>query len=430
VPTASPPPKAKLRVSAKSVIATTPSATSDPTSGTTTTYEFRLYPTYKQTVRITATLKLLCTLANAALEERIRAYAKVKKSPGFYSKDRIKAGVNFYSQDAQLKDIRASDPAYADLPFTVMREAIRRVDRAFAGFFSRVALGQVPGFPRFKSWRNYDSMTCSTYGSSCKCNPGNGTLYLQGTSNLKVKLHRQMKGTPTTLTLKRKGSGYFVSVVCKNVPTVALPTTGAVVGIDLGVVTLATLSDGTVIENPKYAHAARASVNAARRSLSRKKRGSKNYEQARLHLSNLQARASRQMRSYQHTWSSRVVAAYDTIVLEDLHVANMTRSAAGTLEHPGHNVAQKSGLNRSVRNASFSQFAQMITYKAENAGRKVIKVNPYNTSVTCSRCGYSSASNRLTQAEFSCRRCCFVANADYNASCVTQRAGRALLANT
>jgi putative transposase len=152
--------KAK-RVSAKHAFVAQSRAVSE--NATITTYEFRLYPTTKQVAKITTTLRMLCTLANAALEERIRAYHSVKTSPNYYFEaDRKREWVST-PKTPSVGEIRADSPAYGDLPFCIMREAIKRVDLAFAGFFRRVALGQTPGFARYKSVKSYDSMTFSQW---------------------------------------------------------------------------------------------------------------------------------------------------------------------------------------------------------------------------------------------------------------------------
>lgn len=103
----------------------------------------------------------------------------------------------------------------------------------------------------------------------------------------------------------------------------------------------------------------------------------------------------------------------------------MTRSASGTLERPGRNVAQKSGLNRSILDAGWGVFLRILAHKAESAGRELIAVNPANTSRTCARCGHCAKDNRLTQADFACRSCGHTAHADVNAATNILRAGLA-----
>ncbi len=140
----------------------------------------------------------------------------------------------------------------------------------------------------------------------------------------------------------------------------------------------------------------------------------------------LHAQVRRQRLDGAHKAALALVRAYDVIAHEDLRITNMTRSASGTLPAPGRNVAQKSGLNRSILDAGWGVFLTILAYKAESAGRKLIAVNPAGTSRTCARCGHRAKENRLTQAEFACRACGHAAHADVNAAVNILRAGLAL----
>ncbi|GAA4493894.1 hypothetical protein GCM10023191_032130 [Actinoallomurus oryzae] len=165
---------------------------------------------------------------------------------------------------------------------------------------------------------------------------------------------------------------------------------------------------------------------AAQRGLARKKRGSKRRRKAVARVAALHARVGRQRLDSAHKAALALVRAYDLIVHEDLRVANMTRSASGTVEQPGRNVAAKSGLNRSILDAGWGVFLSVLADKAESAGRELIAVEPRNTSRTCSRCGHCAPENRRTQAAFACTACGHTAHADENAAINILRAGLAL----
>ncbi|OPG03321.1 RNA-guided endonuclease TnpB family protein, partial [Microbispora sp. GKU 823] len=205
-----------------------------------------------------------------------------------------------------------------------------------------------------------------------------------------------------------------------------LPATGAAVGVDMGVASLVTTSDGDPLANPRHLEASAGRLAAAQRALARKKRGSKRRGKAVARVAALHAKVRRQRLDTAHKAALTLVRAYDVIVHEDLWIANMTRSAAGTIERPGRNVAAKSGLNRSILDAGWGVFLRVLAYKAESAGRELIAVDPRNTSRTCSRCGHCAKDNRLTQAEFACRACGHVAHADVNAATNILRAGLVL----
>jgi putative transposase len=149
-------------------------------------------------------------------------------------------------------------------------------------------------------------------------------------------------------------------------------------------------------------------------------------KQAVARVAALHAKVRRQRLDGAHKAANALIARYDVIVHEDLRIANMTRSASGTIEAPGRNVAAKSGLNRSILDAGWGVFLTILSHKAESAGRELIGVNPAGTSRTCARCGHRAKDNRLTQAEFACTACGHAAHADVNAAVNIVRAGLVL----
>ncbi|MEU6411814.1 transposase [Microbispora sp. NPDC046933] len=194
----------------------------------------------------------------------------------------------------------------------------------------------------------------------------------------------------------------------------------------MGVASLATTSDGDPLANPRHLAASAGRLAAAQQALTRKKRGSKRRRKAVARVAALHAKVRRQRRDTAYKAALTLVRGYDVIVHEDLRVANMTRSASGTIEAPGRNVAAKSGLNRSILDAGWGVFLRVLAHKAESAGRELIAVNPANTSRTCSRCGHCAKDNRVTQARFRCQACGHEAHADVNAAKNILRAGLAL----
>ena len=238
--------------------------------------------------------------------------------------------------------------------------------------------------------------------------------------------HRPVRGRVKTISVKREGRRWYVILACDDVPAEPLPATGAVVGLDMGVASLVTTSDGEHLANPRHLAATADRLAAAQRDLARKKRGSKRRLKAVARVAALHAKVRRQRLDHAHKAALDLVRDYDVIVHEDLRIANMTRSASGTIDNPGRNVAQKSGLNRSILDAGWGVFLTILAHKAESAGRELIAVNPANTSRTCARCGHCAAENRVTQAEFACTACGHTAHADVNAAENILRAGLAL----
>jgi putative transposase len=199
-----------------------------------------------------------------------------------------------------------------------------------------------------------------------------------------------------------------------------------VAGIDMGVASLVTTSDGGRVANARHLAATAGRLADAQRDLARKKRGSQRRRKAVARIAALHAKVRRQRLDGAHKAALALVRTYDVIAHEDLRITNMTRSASGTAEQPGRNVAQKSGLNRGILDAGWGVFLTILAHKAESAGRELIAVNPANTSRTCARCGHVAKDNRVTQAEFACTACGHATHADVNAAINILRAGLAL----
>lgn len=373
-------------------------------------YKFRLSPTSGQAVRLQACLDDHRNLYNAALQERRDAYRMRKVS------------INYGGQSGQLKDIRNSDVAgQRRWSFSSQQATLRRLNKAFTAFFTRAKAGKRAGFPRFKGYGWFDTVEWPKNGDGCKWDSQTHDekhlrVYFRGIGHVKVRAHRLTEGRIKTLSIKREGVGrnvkWFVVVSCDDVPAQPLPETGAVVGVDVGIVSFLTTSDGVHVPNPRFLRTAAADLAAAQQALARKKRGSRNRARARARVAAIHAKVRRQRSDFHHKTALNIVRNHDLIVVENLRVANMTRSASGTLETPGMNVAAKSGLNRSILDAGWSSFTLILTAKAESAGRQLIRVNPANTSRTCPACGHVSAANRPTQATFCCVRCGHSGHAD------------------
>ncbi|WP_239121115.1 RNA-guided endonuclease InsQ/TnpB family protein, partial [Planomonospora parontospora] len=262
--------------------------------------------------------------------------------------------VRYGDQSADLKHIRADDPVgQGRWSFSCQQATLRRLDKAFGAFFARVKAGRTPGFPRFKGRGRFDTVTWPKDGDGCRWDsqpehPTATYVRLQGVGHVRVHRHRPVRGKVKTIAVKREGSRWYVILSCDEVPAQPLPATGAVAGIDLGVASLVTTSGGGHIGNPRHLAASADRLAAAQRDLARKKRGSARRRKAVARVAALHAKVRRQRLDHAHKAANALVAAYDVIVHEALKVANMTRSASGTAEQPGRNVAAKSGLNRSI----------------------------------------------------------------------------------
>jgi len=215
-----------------------------------------------------------------------------------------------------------------------------------------------------------------------------------------------------------------------------LPSTGREVGIDLGVTNLVATSDEELIIGEHFSSAALTRLSAAQRELSRKQHGSKRRRRQVENVARLHRKVKNQRLNASHKVSRRLVHDYDVIVLEDLNITNLVRKPNAKVdpERPGaflpNGAAAKAGLNRSIYAAGWCNLTSQLSYKAESAGRTVVRVNPRYTSQRCAECGHDEPGNRVTQEEFHCRHCGHEAHADVNAARNILRAGRARLAST
>lgn len=288
------------------------------------------------------------------------------------------------------------------------QEALRNLDRAFDHFFRRVKAGGKAGYPRFKS--RHQGIGGFTLTGKIRGEDSVVVLPTLGRVRIKPGDHGYIStGTYSAATITERAGRWFVSVLGPEVVEVA-GNGGPAVGLDLGVVRLATLSDGTVFENPRALAAATRKLRHLQKEVSRKRRGSMNRRKAICRLAGAHARVSHVRADVLHKATTAIAKRYSRVCIEDLKVWNMTRRAHG------RGRSAKSGLNRSVLDASFAEFRRLLEYKAKLHGSEVVIVPAAYTSQRCSRCGHTAAENRISQAEFRCVVCGYESNADENAA--------------
>jgi putative transposase len=380
-------------------------------------YKFLLRPTGRQARLLAEMLEDHRQLYNAALEERREAW-RMGRVP-----------VSYYTQARQLPTIRHTDrDGQSRWSAGSQQQTLRRLDQAFAAFFRRMKAGTKPGYPRFKGRGRFNTVTWPAAKNGARWDSArhlaDTRVYLLGIGHVRVHQHRPVKGRIKTIAAKREGNRWYAIVSCDGVPMVALPATGAVVGIDMGVRHFLTTSYGAHIPHPHQLATAAGKLAAAQQTLARKRRGSKRRQKAATRVAALHAKVARQRLDHAHKTALRLVCDHDLIAYEALRISNMTRSASGTVKSPGRNVAAKSGLNRSILDAGWGVFLNVLRAKAESAGRAVAEVNPAGTSRRCARCGHVAGQNRIGE-RFRCLACRHAAHADINAAQNILRAGLA-----
>lgn len=360
------------------------------------TYKYKLLPTKTQEQSFVETLRFCRELYNAALQERRDAWRMQRVS------------INYYQQKAALPGVKEVRPDRAEINAQVLQDVILRLDRTFKAFFERVKNGEKPGYPRFKSRSRFHSFTFPQVGPHGCAQIDNGELVLSKIGRVAVRWSRPLEGTPKTITIIEEPDGWYACISCKDVPVQPLPLTGQETGIDLGLESFARLSNGEQIANPRHYRKAQAAIAKGNRHLSRKKKFSKRWRKAAKLLAKKHQKVKRQRRDFQHKTALALVRQYDTISIENLQVANM---------------AQNGHLAKSIYDAGWSQFCTILAFKAENAGKQVIAVNPAFTSQVCANCGlvvWKGLSTRWHE----CPECGASLHRDHNSAQAILRVGQ------
>jgi putative transposase len=349
--------------------------------------------------------KTRCVLTQS-LSERKDAYEVcVKRHPNYYDDEQRKQlsrehAISVYEQKRDLVAIKESRPEYKDIASHVLQDVLFRLQEAFDSFFRRVKNGEKPGYPRFQGRNRYDSF-CYPDGAGWKL--GTHTcpadkkgmvrvkLCLTKIGTVKLHLHRDMAGTIKTLTIKREGEHWYAVFTCEMGKPEALPVSYEDVGIDLGVTHFGALSNGDYIGNPRYFRKAEKKLKKLQEALSRKKLGSHRRKKAVQAVAKAHRKIRHQRQDFLHKESRKLVNRYQIIAFEVLHTTNLVKRPkpkqdGATGQYLPNGAAAKSGLNKSISDAGWSQFVQLCTYKAAWAGRALVQVDPKYTSQICSGC--------------------------------------------
>lgn len=356
------------------------------------TYRCRLLPSKAQHRCLETILESQRQLYNAALQERIEAYRKAGICRGYVD------------QSKALTEWRQSDPEAAALSVRLQRATLKRLDDAHRAFYRRLQAGKKPGFPRFRGRGWFKSFG---FRDSKGFDFRRGRLRFKGMKgSLRVHVHRPIAdGKIKACHIERDTKGWTVGFVIDVTPEVASVQSregqraGTAVGVDFGVSTFATLSDGGLIPSPRAARRAERAIRCAQRALARKVRGSKRRLKAKAALARRCAAVTRARTEALHQASARLVRDYETIVVENLNVAALARGM----------------LAKDIHDAAWGRFISMLRYKAEKAGCAVIEVDPRNTTQECCRCG-AIVPKTIGERIHECRVCGLVMDRDLNAA--------------
>ena len=303
----------------------------------------------------------------------------------------------------------------------ILQQKLKDLDKAFKEAFDKTQPNK--RLPRPKKKGQQDSFR---YPQGFKIN-GNH-IFLPKLGWFKFRQSRPLQGQPKNVTVSYYCGHWYVSIQTEYEVAQAQHPSTSMIGVDVGIARFATLSTGQYFKAKNSFRRCEAQLARAQRSLSRKVKLSNNWKKQKQKIQKLHAKIARTRQDYLHWCSSHLSKNHAMIVMEDLKINAMSRSAKGDLENPGRKVSAKSGLNKSILDQGWGEFKRQLSYKSAWLGGEVLLVNPRYTSQTCPDCGHCAKANRQTQAHFACVSCGYTDHADVVGAINVLRAGHAQLA--
>ena len=327
-------------------------------------------------------------------------------------KANYEAGGKFIGYVAMAKHLTewrngTETPWLKDAPVHPLQHALKDLERAYKNFFAKRA-----DFPRFKRKGSGESFRYPD-AKQFEIDQANGRIKLPKLGWVRYRNSRDVLGTPKNITVSQSAGKCYASIQTEREVEQPVPNATTAIGIDMGVVRFATLSDGTYYAplNSFKKHEAR--LRRYQRAMSRKKKFSNNWKKAKTKVQKIHVQIGNARRDFLHKTTTTISKNHAMVAVEDLQIRNMSRSSKGSAEVPGKKVRQKSGLNKSILDQGWFEFRRQLDYKLGWNGGLLVAVPPHNTSRTCPACEHVAADNRKTQARFECVECGYDNNADH-----------------
>jgi putative transposase len=320
------------------------------------------------------------------VSERRDAYEQTGNSP------------SLYAQQRRFPELKEANPLLREVHSQVLQNVAVRIDLAFKAFFRRVKAGEKPGYPRFRGASRYDSFTYPQSGF--KVSEASNRVFLSKIGYVKAVVHRPLEGAVKTCTVRKTATGkWFVCLTCEVEPEPLLES-GRAVGVDVGLNDIIATSDGEGVPAPKFFRKEERELARTQRRLPEAPKGSRERAKRRKAFAKVHERIKNKRANFAHQQSRRLVDRYGFIAVEDLAVNRMSKNHC---------------LAKSIADAAWADLTNTLTYKAEWAGRTVVRVNPAYTSQDCSSCGHRQVMP-LSVRRYECPACGLSLDRDHNAA--------------
>jgi putative transposase len=367
-------------------------------------YKYRVYPTKEQRRFLAQTFGCARYVWNWALEHRTNAYHDEGESLGFAAMCKRLTKLKKEEDKKWLKDPSS----------VVLQQSLRNQEQAFTNFFEGRA-----GYPSFK--RKHGTQTARHTKAAFSYDADTRTLSLaKMPGTLKVNWSRELRGEPTAVTISKDPAGWYHVSIEFKAPVQDKPTTGKAVGVDVGLESYITLSTGEKVGNPRFLEDAYRRLRKEQKALSRKEKGSNNWERQKRRVAKAYAKIADRRRDFLHKLSTRLVEEFDVITVETLAVKNMQRRAASAAPVKNRSLA------KAISDAAWGEFVRQLEYKCEWYGKTLVKVDRWFPSTKrCSDCGHVGERKPLHVREWTCTECGCVHDRDVNAARNLSRVGQA-----